>query len=107
MGRSEVSGAATVCLDGDDLRVRESGHRAFLGWAVVDERIGALTLVSAVVIVGAVAVVLRREAGATRRRLRVTDETETAARPASARAPLVRREKQIPTDTCPVPGIRA
>ncbi len=34
----------------------------FLGWALVDEPIGALTLASAAVIVGAVAVVLGREA---------------------------------------------
>jgi drug/metabolite transporter (DMT)-like permease len=34
----------------------------FVGWAVVDEALGALTLASAAVIVGAVAVVLTREA---------------------------------------------
>jgi drug/metabolite transporter (DMT)-like permease len=38
----------------------------FLGWAVVDEPVGPFTLVSAAVILGAVAVVLRREADAGR-----------------------------------------
>ena len=42
----------------------------FLGWAVVDEAVSALTLASAVVIVGAVAIVLRREAHLGRERAR-------------------------------------
>ena len=42
----------------------------FLGWAVVDERIGLVTLASATVIIGAVAVVLRREAHVSSKRER-------------------------------------
>jgi drug/metabolite transporter (DMT)-like permease len=49
----------------------------FLGWALVDEPIGPLTLASAALIVAAVAVVLRREADTERERRR-----QQAAKPA-------------------------
>jgi hypothetical protein len=52
----------------------------FLGWAVVDEAIGAFTLASAVAIVGAVAIVLRREAHAGQERARREHGRENVAR---------------------------
>lgn len=55
-----------------------------LGWAVVDEPIGALTVASAAVILGAVAVVLRREADAGRERRRQSVPKQAVPPPASA-----------------------
>jgi drug/metabolite transporter (DMT)-like permease len=56
-----------------------------LGWAVVDEPIGALTVASAAVILGAVAVVLRREADAGRERRRHSVPKQAVPPPASAK----------------------
>jgi drug/metabolite transporter (DMT)-like permease len=56
----------------------------FLGWAFVDEAIGRATLASAVVIVVAVAVVLRREGEARRVRRREAPESTEVGPPVAA-----------------------
>ena len=63
----------------------------FLGWAVVEEPLGALTFASAAVIVAAVAVVVRREASMAREQNRREDARQAAAGTVSAKVSPERR----------------
>ncbi|MDQ3777758.1 MAG: EamA family transporter [Actinomycetota bacterium] len=61
----------------------------FLGWALVDETVGALTLASTAAIVAAVVIVLRREARSAREPVRQEDGRQAA--PAVSTLPAERR----------------